>query len=174
MAKKVALLAVDPVNGYGLFNYLESFYENGIPYTVFAVAETKNIRTNSGIAMTADDVVANLKGRSGDYDALVFACGDAIPKFGENASKQYNLDMMEVIKEFAAAGKIMAGHCAAGMMFDAAGILDGRTVAAHPYARTAIKASTTDAPWHADGNFYTAETENTVAGMMPSLIEALK
>ena len=38
MAKKVAVLAVDPVNGMGLFQYLEAFYENGIPYRVYAVA----------------------------------------------------------------------------------------------------------------------------------------
>ena len=30
MKKKVAVLAVDPVNGAGLFQYLESFYEKGI------------------------------------------------------------------------------------------------------------------------------------------------
>ena len=28
MAKRVAVLAVNPVNGLGLFQYLESFYEN--------------------------------------------------------------------------------------------------------------------------------------------------
>ena len=32
MAKKVAVLAVNPVNGCGLFQYLEAFFENGIPY----------------------------------------------------------------------------------------------------------------------------------------------
>ena len=31
MAKKVAVLAVNPVNGFGLFQYLEAFFENGIP-----------------------------------------------------------------------------------------------------------------------------------------------
>ena len=38
MAKKVAVLAVNPVNGFGLFQYLEAFFENGISYKVFAVA----------------------------------------------------------------------------------------------------------------------------------------
>ena len=28
MAKKVAVLAVNPVNGCGLFQYLEAFFEN--------------------------------------------------------------------------------------------------------------------------------------------------
>ena len=45
MAKKVAVLAVNPVNGFGLFQYLEAFFENGISYKVYAVAETKEIET---------------------------------------------------------------------------------------------------------------------------------
>ena len=85
MAKKVAVLAVNPVNGFGLFQYLETFFENGISYKVFAVAETKEIKTNSGIALVADDVIAHLKGHEDEFDALVFGCGDAVPKFAENA-----------------------------------------------------------------------------------------
>lgn len=100
MAKKVAVLAVNPVNGFGLFQYLESFFENGITYKVYAVADSKEIKTNSGIALTVDDVIANLKGHEDEYDAMVFACGDAVPVFQQNASKQYNIDLMDVIKNF--------------------------------------------------------------------------
>ena len=60
MAKKTAVVAVNPVNGMGLFQYLETFFENKIPCTVFAVAESREIRTNSGVGLTAD-VIANLK-----------------------------------------------------------------------------------------------------------------
>ena len=69
MAKKVAVLAVNPVNGFGLFQYLESFFENGITYKVYAVADSKEIKTNSGIALTVDDVIANLKGHEDFYSA---------------------------------------------------------------------------------------------------------
>ncbi len=55
MAKKVAVLAVNPVNGFGLFEYLENFYENHIPYRVFAVADSPQIKSNSGVALTVDD-----------------------------------------------------------------------------------------------------------------------
>ena len=33
MAKKAAVVAVNPVNGMGLFQYLETFFENKIPCT---------------------------------------------------------------------------------------------------------------------------------------------
>ena len=46
MAKRVAAVAVNPVNGFGLFQYLEAFFENGIGYEVYAVAPAKEIKTN--------------------------------------------------------------------------------------------------------------------------------
>ena len=100
MAKKVAVLAVNPVNGCGLFQYLEAFFENGISYKVFAVSDTKEIKTNSGMVLIVDDVIANLKGHEDEFDALVFSCGDAVPVFQQYANQPYNVDLMEVIKTF--------------------------------------------------------------------------
>ena len=143
MAKKVAVLAVNPVNGFGLFQYLESFFENGIPYKVFAVSDTREIKTNSGITLFADDVIANLKGHEDEFDALVFACGDAVPVFKDNAGKAYNVDLVEVIKVFGEKGKLMIGHCAAAMMFNFTGITAGKRLAVHPLAKPAIQTGQT-------------------------------
>ena len=142
MAKKVAVLAVNPVNGCGLFQYLEAFFENGISYKVFAVSDTKEIKTNSGISLTVDDVIANLKGHEDEFDALVFSCGDAVPVFQQNADKPYNVDLMQVIKTFGDKGKMMIGHCAGAMMFDFTGITKGKKVAVHPLAKSAIQNGT--------------------------------
>lgn len=175
MAKKVAVLAVNPVNGFGLFQYLEAFFENGISYRVFAVADDKEIKTNSGITLIADDVVANLKGHEDEYDALVFSCGDAVPVFQQNANKPYNLTMLEIIKTFGKKDKIMIGHCAAAMIFDFTGITKGKKVAVHPLAKPAIQnGEATDNSSEIDGNFYTAQEENHIWTMMPKVIAALK
>lgn len=175
MAKKTAVVAVDPVNGMGLFQYLEAFYENKIPYTVYAVAESPQIRTNSGIALTADDVIANLKGREDEYDALVFACGDAVPVFAENAAKPWNVDLMEVLKTFGDKGKLMIGHCAAGMLFGFAGIAAGKRVAVHPLAKAAVQGPiATDAASEIDGNYFTAQEEHAIPAMIEKVVEALK
>lgn len=175
MAKKAAVVAVNPVNGMGLFQYLEAFYENKIPYTVYAVAESREIRTNSGIALTADDVIANLKGREDEYDALVFACGDAVPVFAENASKPWNIDLMEVLKAFGDKGKLMIGHCAAGMLFGFAGIAAGKRVAVHPLAKAAVQGPiATDAASEIDGNYFTAQEEHAIPTMIEKVVEALK
>lgn len=175
MGKKVAVLAVNPVNGFGLFQYLEGFFENGISYEVFAVADTKEIKSNSGVTLFADDVVANLKGKEDAFDALVFACGDAVPQFANNASQAYNQDMLAVVKAFGDKGKMMVGHCASAMMFDLAGVTAGKKLAVHPLAKPAIQLGiATDSKSEIDGNFYTAQDEGTVWTLMPQLIAALK
>lgn len=175
MAKRVAVLAVDPVNGCGLFQYLESFFENDIAYKVFAVAPGHDIRTNSGIALRVDGTVADLQGHEAEFDAVVFSCGDAVPKFGEHAAEPHNVALMEVLRAFAAQGSLVAGHCGAALIFDLAGIAGGRRVAVHPLAKPAVQhAAATDAPAEIDGNFYTAQDEKTLWQLMPRLVEALK
>ena len=175
MAKKVAVFAVNPVNGMGLFQYLEAFYENKIPYTVYAVAGTKEIGTNSGMGLTVNGTIAELKGHEDEYDALVFSCGDAVPVFQQHASEPWNVDLMEVLRTFGEKGKIMAGHCAAALMFDFAGVSGGKRVAVHPLVKAAVKKGiATDADSEIDGNFYTAKQEHTIWTMMPKLVEELK
>lgn len=175
MAKNVAVIAFNPVNGMGLFQYLEVFFENGIQYKVYAVAEGREIKTNSGITLMADDVIANLISEVNDYDAVVFACGDAMIKFSENAEKQYNKDMMAVLSKFNEEGKIIIGHCAAAMIFDALGIADGKKVAVHPYGKPAIqKGIATDEMIEISGSLYTAQTENSLNVLIPELLKVLK
>jgi transcriptional regulator GlxA family with amidase domain len=175
MTKKVAVLVVNPVNGAGLFQYLEAFFENKIPFKTFAVAETASVKTNSGVSLKTDDTVANLKGRENEFDALVFACGDAMPVFAQNADKQYNRDMLAVIAAFGAQSKLIAGHCVGALMFDIAGVAVGKRVALHPFVKAAVKSAiATDEKSVIDGNLFTAQNENAIWTMLPQLVEALK
>lgn len=175
MGKKAAVLVVNPVNGLGLFQYLESFYENSISFKTFAVSGTTQVKTNSGISLKTDDVIANLKLHESEYDVLVFSCGDAIPQFNENASKQFNQDLMTVIKSFDEKGKILAGHCAAALLFDKLRIGKGKKVACHQLVQPALQnCIPTDEESVIDGNLYTAQTEQTLSSLMPDLIKALK
>lgn len=175
MSKKVAIAAVNPVNGLGLFQYLEGFYENKIEYKVFAVAPDVNIKSNSGIALKVDGTIGELVGRADEYDALVFSCGDAVPVFAQHAGEPYNMALFKVIKEFADKGKMMIGHCGAGLIFDLAGAGAGHKVAVHPMVKAIVqKAVATDAPYEIDGNFYTAQEEHELPLLMPHLIEVLK
>ena len=175
MAKKVAVLVVNPVNGAGLFQYLEAFFENGIQYKTFAVSETIHVKTNSGISIETDDVVANLKGAEDKYDALVFACGDAVPKFNDNVDKQFNQDMLAVIGAFADKNKILIGHCAFALFLDNLSIAKGKKAALHPFIKSFVKGFTgTDEKTVIDSNIYTAQTENAIPELIPDLLKVLK
>jgi putative intracellular protease/amidase len=175
MKQKVAVIAVDPVNGSGLFQYLEAFVENQILFDVFAVAEQREIRTNSGVKLTLNGTIAELCGHEHEYDALVFACGNAMPRFMENAHRQYNKEMMSVIGAFASQGKMLAGHCTAALLFDRAGAVDGKWVAVHPFVKTMIRnGRATDEPFEVADNIFTARTENNIAAMLPKLLKAVK
>ena len=140
-----------------------------------AVADSTSISTNSGIKLEVHDTIAHLKGHADEYDALVFACGDAIPVFQNNADKPFNIDMLAVIKEFAEHKKLMIGHCAAALLFEIAGITEGRKLAVHPLAKPAIqKGIPTDEAFTIDGNFYTAQCEHSISSFLPELLKALQ
>lgn len=175
MTKKAVVLAVDPVNGAGLFQYLETFFENDIPFTLFAVAGSREIRTNSGVRITADATIAELKGREGEFGALVFACGDAVPVFAQHAGEPWNAALLGEMKTFAEQGKLLIGHCGAGLLFDIAGIAAGKRVAVHPLAKGAVRhAAATDSATEIDGNFYTAQEEHKLPELLGKVVEALK
>ena len=108
-------------------------------------------------------------------DRVVVSCGGAIPVFQEQASEAYKLAMIDVIREFAAKGKLIIGHCAAALIFEKAGITVGKKVAVHPMAKVAIQqGQATDALYEVDGHLYTAQNEHSVEAMMPALFDVLR
>jgi putative intracellular protease/amidase len=116
-----------------------------------------------------------LKGNEDEYDVLVFACGDAMPQFGENVDKPFNQDMLSVIKTFADKDKILAGHCAVALLYDNLGVGKGKKVALHPYIKSVVKGCIgTDEQSVVDGNIYTAQTENAISALLPDLLKVLK
>ena len=175
MSKKIAVIAPNPVNGMGLFSYLEAFFENDIDYKTFAISESSTIKTNSGLSVTLHDTIDHLIGNEKDYDALVFACGDAIISLTDNIGKQYWQDAFAVIKCFGDQGKLLIGHCAGGLIFDKVGVTKGKKIAAHPYAQTKIENGIpVNEAFSIDGNLLTAQTESSLHLLIPELLKVLK
>jgi Transcriptional regulator containing an amidase domain and an AraC-type DNA-binding HTH domain len=174
MGKKVAVIAVNPVNGSGLFQYLEAFYENKIPYKTFAIDTTKDIKTNSGISISLDGVIADLKGEVNEFDAILFSCGDAMIPGAQN-NMQAMGDALALLATFDSQNKIIIGHCASAIMFDKAGIINGKKVALHPLAKAAIaNGIATDDHYMIDQNVYTAQEENNIHFLLPELLKVLQ
>jgi len=174
MNKKVAVMVVNPVNGLGLFSYLEHFFENNIQFKTFAVAESKTVKTNSGIKLETDYVVNELIGKTDEFDALVFACGNAMPKFAEKVNQSYNQALLKVINAFADKRKLIAGHCAAALLFDNIKALYGKRVALHPLAKNLVQnVVATDKDIITDNNLFTAKDENEAARLASLVVQAL-
>lgn len=176
MSKKIAIIVPNPVNGYGLFAYLEACYEKGVEAKTFAVNTKPAAKTNSGYDLTLNATIGELKGKEAEFDGVVFACGDAVPKLNENMGKPEYQDMMAVIKNFNALDKKLAGHCAAGLIFEMAGITEGKKLAvvAYPPARAAIKQGVVVDEDSAVGhNLHTAKDECCISSMIPQFLESL-
>ena len=82
---------------------------------------------------------------------------------------------MEVLNRFGESGRLMIGHCAAGLMFGFAGTAKGRRVAVHPMARAAVQGPVaTENATEVDGNFYTAQDEHAIPALIDRVVEALR
>lgn len=176
MAKKAAVVAFNPVNGAGMFQYLEIFQEKGIPHRTFAISDSPHIKSNSGISITLDDVIGNLCGHENEYDVLVFACGSRMMHFADNIDEQYNQDLIKVVKKFWGQAKPLVGHCAIGLVFDVIGISEGRRVAVNPIIKPAMRNTTiiSDNPIEIDGNLYTASTEQNISQMVAEVLKIME
>lgn len=174
MKKKVAVIVPEPVNGFGLFAYLEAFYESDIDATTYAVSSKPEVQTNSGVSIKTNGLIKDLKGKEANYDGVVFACGDVIIKLGELMATQEYKDMLEVVQNFDKLEKKIAGHCAAGLIFEQAGVTTGKKIAVHPLGKCTIKAGiAVDNSSIVDKNLYTARDENNVMEVIPWFIRFL-
>ena len=82
--------------------------------------------------------------------------------------------MFEVIAKFNELNKKLAGHCAAGMVFEIAGVLKDKKVAVHPYGKARINSGiATDNSSMISQNVFTAKTEESAMEMIPYFIWAL-
>lgn len=174
MSKKVAIIVPNPVNGYGLFSYLEACFENGVDAKTFAVGSSPVVKTNSGYELKTNGVISELKGHEADYDGVVFACGDAMIGFSERIGNPENQDMLEVLRNFNKLNKKIAGHCAAGLIFEIAGITEGKKMAVHPLTKPAIKKGiATDNQSMIDQNLFTAKDEAFTGDIIPWFLRFL-
>ena len=122
------------------------------------------------VTVAIDELVA-----SHARDGLTDKVHRLIDQFAENADKPFNREMLRIMKRFAEQGKPMIGHCAAALLYDNLGIARGRRVALHPFLKTVVRECIpTDDKAVVDGNFYTAQTENTLSELMPRVLQALK
>ena len=139
-------------------------------FETHAVSLTGELVTGAhGMRLMADRILDSEGFR--DYDMIVLPGG-----WGAADNMAADARLTELLRWYAAQPeKYVAAMCAAPGVLARAGITAGKRLAVHPLAKPAIQTGqATDGKSEIDGNFYTAQDENTLWTMMPQLIEALK
>ena len=73
------------------------------------------------------------------------------------------------------AEKLLFAFCAAALVFEKAGVTEGRRVTLHPMAKPAIvKGCATDQAVEVDGPLFTARDEHAIGELLPYVEKALK
>jgi 4-methyl-5(b-hydroxyethyl)-thiazole monophosphate biosynthesis len=123
--------------------------------TMISIGGTKQVTGSHGIIFMADALASEVD--YGELDGIVLPGGmPGTLHLGENET------VNRVIKQFAAAGKLVAAICAAPSVLGAAGILQGKHATCHPgFEEKLIGAVTSEAPVVSDGNLITSRGMGT-------------
>lgn len=109
--------------------------------------------------------------QTGDYDALLLPGGQMNPDILRTEHK-----VIEIIREFDAAGKPLAAICHAPWLLAEADLIEGRTVTGWPSIRTDLAnagAAVVDEEVVVDGNFITSRKPGDIPAFTEALMAAL-
>ncbi len=131
---------------------------------VMAGVSSEMVTGRSGISIKADAMLGEID--LGSFDVLFLPGGPAVMGLRKNAQ------ILELIRQYAAEGKIIAAICAAPLLLKDAGILEGKIFTAH-FSTQAELPSTTGERVVEDGNFITSRGAGTAMEFGLALIEKL-
>lgn len=148
----------------------------GIGLTVAALGASENllVRGRSGLEIRADVALESLAGTPDDFSELAKKF-DALLIPGGPGSFDLLKDgrAAQLAAAFSAQGKLVAAICAAPLILNAAGLLDGKRVSAHACAWDDIPAAKNCARVEIDGNVLTSRGPATAFDFGLALVEAL-
>ncbi len=128
--------------------------------------DQKDITGGHDITMRTDKVLSeDLK----DYDMVILPGG-----YGGADAMANNETLLECLREMNAAGKYVAAICAAPIVLEAAGILEGRTFTCYPSTAAKIShGNRVDGKVVIDGNLITSQGPATAYAFAYKLVDAL-
>jgi len=140
----------------------------GVAVTTAAIGHERIVTASRGVVLVAETVWEGLDLEA--FDALV------LPGGGPGTERLRADDrILEAVRAFDAAGKIVAAICAAPTVLAAAGILDGRAATCYPGCEKALAGArhTAKGPVVADGNVITSQGPGTSFAFALALVERL-
>lgn len=138
----------------------------GLEITMASLAESLDLKTQSGIAIKAEKMLKDLK--LSDYDFLVIPGGKAVSKH-----LQKSKDTEETIKHFASRGKLVASICAAPSLVGKLGFFKGEKFTCFPSFETGIDGVFTGGEVETQGEFITARAMYYSQDFALAIIEKL-
>ena len=129
--------------------------------------ETRRVTTSRGVRIAPDG--AGDPAEASRFDALVIPGG-----IGGTQAMREDASVKQAVREFFAAGRLVASLCAGPTVLEAAGVLAGRTYTSHPSSRAELPAGQwMDQPVVRDGNLLTSQAPGTAFAFALALVEAL-
>ena len=169
---KVMILATDGFEQSELTKPKANLEAAGIETTVVSLeaGEIKGWQhTDWGDSVKVDKTIDEVS--ADDFDALLLPGGQMNPD-----KLRMNEDAVQIVKDFADAGKTIAAICHGPWLLVEADVVDGRTVTSWPSIRTDLinaGADVVDREVVQDGNFITSRKPDDIPAFSKALIEKL-
>ncbi|MGA9335115.1 MAG: type 1 glutamine amidotransferase domain-containing protein [Rudaea sp.] len=169
---KIVILATNGFEESELTEPIKALKDAGAVVQVIApeAGEIQGFRHfEKGATVRVDKQLADARAK--DYDALVLPGGLANPD-----ALRVNASALDLIREFARAGKVIAAICHAPWLLADAGLLNGRTMTSVPTIRKDMEnagAKWLDEPVVVDNGFVTSRTPKDLAAFNAKLIEEI-
>jgi protease I len=172
VAATVLVLATDGYEKSELEFPVEKLREAGVTIVIGSL-EPGEIRSwdnkNWGSSVSVDVVVGDIQ--AADYDGLILPGGQINPDVLRTSSAAVDL-----IKEFAAQGKMIAAICHAPWLLAEADLLDGKNATSYHSIKTDIEnagANWSDAAVVTDGNMITSRQPDDLPKFVEAIVKAI-
>ncbi len=165
MPKRVLCLLFDGFEEIEAVTPIDLLRRAGLEVTVAAIGESLNIRGRSGIVIKADTPLGSSH-TAGNFDLLLIPGGPGVV-FLRNDGRAARL-----AANFHAAGKWIAAICAAPLVLEDAGLLDGRNFTAHSSTHQDLTGASHERVV-TDGQLITSRGAGTAQDFALALITAL-
>ena len=165
--KKTAIFMADGCEEIEALTVVDISRRAQMEITTISISDKKEVTSSHNVTFFADAIASEVN--FDEYDAVVLP-GGMPGTLNLGASEIVN----EVVKKFAAEGKIVAAICAGPSVLGAAGVLEGRHATCHPgFEPKLTGAETCEDAVVVDGNIITSRGMGTGIDFSLALLDCL-
>jgi len=169
IGKKVVILVEQMYNEFEFWYPYYRLIEAGVDVAVVGSGSAEEYRSKAGLPVKPDTSADQVS--VSDFDGIVIPGG-----YAPDIMRRYPA-MVNLVKEFFDAGKVVAAICHAGWMLASAEILEGRTVTSFFAIRDDLihaGANWVDEEVVRDANLITSRTPDDLPAFLRTIIRALE